>query len=151
MDFNWLAIFIAALLGLVLGALIAQWFNKSDEEAKEKLIALEKEFDAYREEVSDHFVETAAMVNQLTSSYKNVYDHLEKGAYKLVGQEELHKRLENVDTKPVLLEYIGAKPSTKDGQDSSQAQSLKTDENTQEEADNLEFDLEKEHDKGQES
>jgi len=151
MDFNWLAIFIAALLGLLIGALIAQWFKKSDGDAKEKLDSLEKEFYDYRLEVSDHLVETAAMVNQLTSSYKKVYEHLEQGAYKLVGQEELHKRLENVDTKPVLLEYIGAKPSTEDSQTSTQAQPADSNKATQEEADDLEFDLEKELDEVKES
>ncbi len=113
MDVNWLMIFITALISLVVGVLIgflvSAMFKKDNKEEQEKLIALEEEFADYRTEVSDHFVETAAMVNQLTSSYKNVYDHLEKGAYKLVGEEELHKRLENVESQPVLLEYIGVK------------------------------------------
>ena len=120
MDVNWLMIFITALIGLIIGVLlgflIASMFQKDNKEDKEKLIALEEEFANYRNEVGDHFVETAAMVNQLTSSYKNVYDHLEKGAYKLVGEDELHKRLENIDSKPVLLEYIGAKPKEEDSE-----------------------------------
>lgn len=113
MDINWLMIFITALISLIVGVLvgflISGMFKKENMEDKEKIIALEEEFASYKTEVGDHFVETAAMVNQLTSSYKNVYDHLEKGAYKLVGEEELHKRLEDVESQPVLLEYIGAK------------------------------------------
>jgi len=113
MDTNWLINFITALIGLIvgvlLGFLISAMFKKGNKEDREKLIALQEEFDNYKREVSDHFVETAARVNQLTSSYKDVYDHLEKGAFKLVGAEELHKRLENIEAQPVLLEYIGLK------------------------------------------
>jgi hypothetical protein len=57
--------------------------------------------------VTEHFVKTAHLVNELTHSYKAVYDHLEKGAYTLVGSETLHQRLEKVEAEPVMLEYLG--------------------------------------------
>jgi uncharacterized membrane-anchored protein YhcB (DUF1043 family) len=81
--------------------------RRHDTNNPEQLEKLQSELDSYREEVSEHFVKTAHLVNELTHSYKAVYDHLERGAYKLVGSETLHQRLEKVEAEPVMLEYIG--------------------------------------------
>src|SRR5690625_3496983 len=70
---------------------------------------LEAQLDEYQREVSDHFVETATLVNNLTRSYKAVYDHLESGAYRLVGEEALQKRLKDVESKPILIEPLGTR------------------------------------------
>lgn len=62
---------------------------------------------AYRREVADHFVETAQLVNRLTDSYKEVFDHLRDGAGKLVDEETLRQRLANEEDKDVTLHLIG--------------------------------------------
>lgn len=112
----WMALML--LVGILLGALIARRGLKPNtlkaekaEELKEALTIKDNELEKLKAEVSDHFVETAALVNQLTQSYKAVYEHLEKGAYHLVGEETLQKRLSHVETEPVMLEYLGHKRS----------------------------------------
>ena len=79
-------------------------------EAREQLqhmVQRDREMSGYKSQVDDHFVETAALINQMTQSYKAVYDHLEKGAVSLVGKENMQKRLGNIRSEPVKLEYIG--------------------------------------------
>lgn len=61
----------------------------------------------YREEVADHFVKTAELVNRLTDSYKKVFDHLRDGAGKLVDEETLRQRLAHEEDKDVTLHLIG--------------------------------------------
>jgi uncharacterized membrane-anchored protein YhcB (DUF1043 family) len=76
-------------------------------EQLQHMVQRDREVSDYKGKVDDHFVETAALINQMTQSYKAVYDHLEKGAVSLVGRENLQKRLANVRSEPVKLEYIG--------------------------------------------
>jgi uncharacterized membrane-anchored protein YhcB (DUF1043 family) len=76
-------------------------------EQLQHMVQRDREVSDYKGKVDDHFVETAALINQMTQSYKAVYDHLEKGAVSLVGRENLQKRLANIRSEPVKLEYIG--------------------------------------------
>jgi uncharacterized membrane-anchored protein YhcB (DUF1043 family) len=127
MQTNYIEIVMALLVGVLLGMLISRLSsrNKSKVEPltkeleqrnqellqiKEQLqhmVQRDREMSGYKSQVDDHFVETAALINQMTQSYKAVYDHLEKGAVALVGRENLQKRLGNIRSEPVKLEYIG--------------------------------------------
>jgi uncharacterized membrane-anchored protein YhcB (DUF1043 family) len=102
----WLWLLLAFVAGGVAGVLLANR-RRHDANDSQQLAKLQSELDSYREEVTEHFVKTAHLVNELTHSYKAVYDHLEKGAYTLVDSETLHRRLEKVEAEPVMLEYIG--------------------------------------------
>jgi uncharacterized membrane-anchored protein YhcB (DUF1043 family) len=104
---SWMWIGAALLLGAVLGAATYAWTMRRDRFDRETVNRLRAELEEYREEVTEHFVETAQLVNNLTRSYKAVYDHLEHGAYRLVGDEKLRKELGYVESEPVKLEYIG--------------------------------------------
>jgi uncharacterized membrane-anchored protein YhcB (DUF1043 family) len=99
----------ALLAGAVLGAAGAMLLARRDRGDSEKLELLRSELDGYKQNVSEHFVQTAELVNELTRSYKAVFDHLEQGAYRLVGEEALRRQLANVDAEPVKLEYIGSR------------------------------------------
>jgi uncharacterized membrane-anchored protein YhcB (DUF1043 family) len=81
-------------------------------EQLQHMVQRDRDMSDYKHKVDDHFVETAALINQMTQSYKAVYDHLEKGAMSLVGKETLQKRLSNVQAEPVKLEYIGLSSQT---------------------------------------
>lgn len=65
----------------------------------------------YQEEVADHFVKTAELVNRLTDSYKEVFDHLRDGAGRLVDEETLRERLSHEEDKDVTLHLIGYRAS----------------------------------------
>lgn len=79
---------------------------------RESAAKLRSELEAYREEVREHYVETARRVDRLTHAYKDVYDHLEHGAYRLVGEAELRERLDDGRSEPVTLEGIGQRRLT---------------------------------------
>ena len=99
-------VLVGALLGGI-GALIALRRGRNDPTSAR---SLERELETYRRDVADHYVETAKRVDALTHAYKAVYDHLEDGAVRLVGEAELRQRLdrlEDASREPVTLEGIG--------------------------------------------
>lgn len=98
--------FIGLALGLAAGSVgVWAWFRYGTDAAGEA--AARKREQAYRQEVADHFVKTAELVNRLTDSYKGVFDHLRKGAETLVEEETLRKRLAQEENKDVTLHLIG--------------------------------------------
>lgn len=106
MDFIW--ILLAIITGGMIGIGITLAVHQDMRRKLKALQDVEKEYESYKEEVTEHFVGTAGLVNQLTQSYKAVYDHLEGGAVKLVGEEKLTKALGHVKHEPVVLESLGA-------------------------------------------
>jgi len=57
--------------------------SRRTEELQQKLNALQTEFDAYREQVSSHFLRTSELVQKMTDSYRDVYEHLATGSQAL--------------------------------------------------------------------
>lgn len=104
---TWLWVVVALLIGALLGGLVVYLLARRRWADAVRSAELQRQLDEYRQEVGDHFVETAELVNNLTRSYKAVYDHLEQGAYRLVDEETLRKQLGDVDAEAVRLEYIG--------------------------------------------
>jgi uncharacterized membrane-anchored protein YhcB (DUF1043 family) len=80
----WLAGFGGALIGLVLGFVLARSRSRGDAnrmlELEEQLRIAESDHAAYRTQVSGHFVETSRRLHDLTLQYKSVYEHLADGA-----------------------------------------------------------------------
>lgn len=103
----WLLIAAGVLVGALLGGAIALVVLRRAGGAGSDVNALKGELDDYRREVAEHYVETAKRVDALTHAYKSVYDHLEDGAYRLVGEHELRARLEDASSEPVTIEGIG--------------------------------------------
>lgn len=102
----WMLLLAGLLVGLLLGGLIGLLALRRDGDDG-KARDLREELDAYRDQVASHYAETAKRVDALTQAYKSVYDHLEQGAYRLVGEEELRERLDDSASDPVTLEGIG--------------------------------------------
>src|SRR6056297_2878341 len=103
-EFSLVWLLIGALAGLVLGgAGVFAWLRYGGEAG----CSARRREEAYREEVADHFVKTAELVNQLTDSYKEVFDHLRDGAGHLVDEEILRQRLAHQDDEKVTLQRIG--------------------------------------------
>lgn len=59
-----------------------------------------------REEVNQHFVTTAALVNELTDVYKELFDHLSDGAGRLVEPDAID-RMPRVRDREVTIKRIG--------------------------------------------
>ena len=72
--------------GLIIGLGIAYLTNKDKSRVKQlqnELDALEQRFNDYRNQVSEHFLQTSELVDKMTNSYREVYEHLAKGSESL--------------------------------------------------------------------
>jgi uncharacterized membrane-anchored protein YhcB (DUF1043 family) len=49
-------------------------------ELEREFTDLQREFDHYREQVSEHFLTTSELVQKMTDSYRDVYEHLAGGS-----------------------------------------------------------------------
>ncbi|MFC2304373.1 MAG: YhcB family protein [Cardiobacterium hominis] len=114
MDHN---VIIAAAVGFFIGAVLvwiikntnqnnAEHLQEESETLRQEYEALKKTFADYRNNVSNHFAKTADAVDQLTDSYKNVYNHLSAGARALMDKESLQKQIEKRQGKSVTLAYL---------------------------------------------
>lgn len=95
--------------GLVVGAAVGAvsvWMLRG-KQSSPAVSELKKENDRFRNEVTDHFVETARLINELTDSYKAVFDHLSKGADTLVEDQVLAERMPRVSAREVRLRHLG--------------------------------------------
>lgn len=107
---TWIWISIAAIAGALIGG-GAVWLLVRSRSSGPSIAELEKENQRFKAEVTDHFVETARLINQMTDSYKAVFDHLSGGAQRLVDPKDLSERL-SVEHREVRLHRIGASGSS---------------------------------------
>ena len=108
-DLPWgLHLALSALAGLALG-LLAMWLilrqSSANQIAHE---ALAQQFSDYRHKVDQHFVDTAAAVDELNRSYQKVLQHLSAGAQTLMGKEALQEQLAQRSNKAVTVSYLAA-------------------------------------------
>ncbi|MDO4643250.1 MAG: DUF1043 family protein [Cardiobacteriaceae bacterium] len=114
---------IGAVIGFLAGGGLV-WIlggRQNGEQWEEETAALRKECEAlkksfadYRNNVSNHFAKTADAVDQLTDSYKNVFNHLSEGAQSLMDKEALQLQLEKRQGKSVTLSYLVQAQETTD-------------------------------------
>lgn len=74
------------LLGIGLGLLLGRRTSPAalkQREAERRLDQLLQDKQAYEDEVVEHFTDTAKLLNQLTERYRDVHNHLAKGADQL--------------------------------------------------------------------
>ncbi|PKL94742.1 MAG: hypothetical protein CVV18_07980 [Gammaproteobacteria bacterium HGW-Gammaproteobacteria-8] len=105
----WIWMLIGLIFGALLGGAAVWWMNGRGGDRK-SVAALQQENARFKAEVTDHFVETARLINQMTDSYKAVFDHLSGGAQRLVDPKDLSERLA-VEHREVRLHRIGASRS----------------------------------------
>ncbi|NKB34153.1 MAG: DUF1043 family protein [Pseudomonadales bacterium] len=83
-------------IGVVAGVVFASRLNTSPsrvQELENQIRTLKESHDEYRDSVSDHFGMTAELVQHMTESYKEVYQHLASGAQDLCSTEVASKLL----------------------------------------------------------
>ena len=81
-------------IGVVTGVAFASRLNTSPshvQELENQITNLKEAHNEYREGVSDHFSMTAELVQHMTESYKEVYQHLANGAQDLCNIEVANK------------------------------------------------------------
>src|SRR6056297_4232909 len=104
---------VGLVVGGVIGALATWWISRARGGAV-SVMQLKQENDRFKDEVTEHFVETARLINQMTDSYKQVFDHLSSGAEKLVDEKSLAERLPPAGGEEVRLSQFGAPTSGHD-------------------------------------
>ncbi len=86
LTFDWLVGLALLLGGMVAGGVFVRLLRLDASREKDLTQELERtrdEFESYRREVAEHFRGTAQAVNQMTESYRNVYEQLRRGAEQL--------------------------------------------------------------------
>ena len=96
---DWFFWLVLLLLGLGMGFLLGRNNNgdlKRQNQLSKQLQNAHTEMAEYKEQVNLHFADTAAAVNQLTDSYRNVHEHLAKGAQSLCDDPDAASSLETI-------------------------------------------------------
>ncbi|PIE46230.1 MAG: hypothetical protein CSA44_00670 [Gammaproteobacteria bacterium] len=114
---------VVAVVVFIIGILIGKALGSGRrvEEAKQKVEAAEKELADYKASVSQHFGQTADLIDDLTQSYKAVFEHLGSSARHLLTEEEVKQHLQSRASKAVTLTYL-ADESISDSNPMVQAQ-----------------------------
>ena len=92
----WLTGIGCLALGIVLGVIFSKRNAGNSNRMKElesQIIAIEERHEQYKGDVSEHFGVTSELVQQLTQSYRDVYQHLAMGAQDLCTTEVANKML----------------------------------------------------------
>jgi uncharacterized membrane-anchored protein YhcB (DUF1043 family) len=123
----WLLGLVCLLAGIVIGAILYK-FLRSDEvrvtQLEDQLQTLSDEYENYKKEVHAHFGDSAQLLNKLTESYRDVYQHLAQGARALCPdyianqitrappitdvsrEEDIQQRLDNKAIPSPPLDYV---------------------------------------------
>ncbi len=93
---TWLIAVACLAVGIVIGVVFSSRLNSSPsrvQELENQIRDLKESHNGYRENVSDHFSMTADLVQHMTESYREVYQHLASGAQDLCSNEVAGKLL----------------------------------------------------------
>jgi uncharacterized membrane-anchored protein YhcB (DUF1043 family) len=78
----------AFIVGCLLSLLLTRSLSSSEKKSRTletRLKETEEKLNGYQQEVTDHFSQTAELVNNLTQNYKEVHEHLAGSALKLAN------------------------------------------------------------------
>ncbi len=109
-----LAIIASGLIGIVAGAALHKQFGHSGSQTRRLSAELEEaqeKGEKYRQEVADHFSETAGLLNNLTQQYRDIHQHLASGADELCRNDDGQSLLTGV---PIELDMPARNAATED-------------------------------------
>lgn len=92
----WLTAVACLVVGVVIGVVFSSRLNSSAsrvQELENQIRDIKDNHLTYRDNVSDHFSTTADLVQHMTESYREVYQHLASGAQDLCSNEVAGKLL----------------------------------------------------------
>src|SRR5690606_11690539 len=96
-DTLWLTGIGCLAIGICLGVIVASRMKSANPSRvamlEETVQQLQSQHEKYREHVGQHFDMTAELVQQMTESYRDVYQHLATGAQELCSGEVANKLL----------------------------------------------------------
>jgi uncharacterized membrane-anchored protein YhcB (DUF1043 family) len=88
----WAVGILSFLIGIALGWIITYTLvvrHGRTHQLQLELDQLKENFRDYRDQVTHHFMRTSELVQEMTQSYRSVYEHLASGAQRLCGDPEL--------------------------------------------------------------
>ncbi len=103
MTFSLEALIMVCAITLCIGGLIGAVISRTllppemQKDLEQRLQSSREELDQYQHDVAQHFADTSKLVANLTRSYKDVHDHLAKGAIELTNAEISKKIIEAGD------------------------------------------------------
>jgi uncharacterized membrane-anchored protein YhcB (DUF1043 family) len=86
----WVVGILSFLLGGGIGCIFAYLVfarNRRTHHLQMELNQLTERFTDYRDQVTQHFMRTSELVQEMTHSYRSVYEHLASGAQHLCGEQ----------------------------------------------------------------
>ncbi len=96
-NMTWLIGIGGLAIGVCLGVIAASRFKNSNPtrilELEQQVHDLQQKHDRYKENVGEHFSMTAELVQHMTESYRDVYQHLASGAQELCSGDVANKLL----------------------------------------------------------
>jgi uncharacterized protein len=88
----------AFIIGCLLSLLLTRSLSSSEKRSRTleaQLKTTEEKLNDYQQEVTDHFAQTAQLVNNFTQNYKEVHEHLAGSALKLANVDISRQLLSN--------------------------------------------------------
>jgi uncharacterized membrane-anchored protein YhcB (DUF1043 family) len=88
----WLGYVAVFALGFGLGYAFLYYRNNDNRvrELENHLTALQGKYESYQQAVTGHFAQSAQLVNNLTTAYRDVHEHLQRGASDLCADNQRH-------------------------------------------------------------
>ena len=86
LSWTWAVGLITFAFGIVCGigvAYLVPGNRRRTQELENKVNSLQQEYDSYHEQVGQHFLKTSELVEKMTESYRDVYEHLATGSQAL--------------------------------------------------------------------
>lgn len=92
---------ICLLAGGAIGAVLFKSFDSRSQNRalEERAFRAEEELKRYQQDVAEHFAKTSELVNGLTQSYRDVYEHLANSALKLTTPALSRQIMESANTQ----------------------------------------------------
>lgn len=96
---------LAGVVGLVIGGLF-MYFARTGGKPENSVKAVEEKLENYQQDVETHFAKTADLIDNLTGSYQEVFEHLSQSAEKLLTEEQIKNQLINRKSREVTIKYL---------------------------------------------
>lgn len=96
---------MAGIVGLVIGG-VFMYFAQKNKTTGKSVKAVEEQLENYQQDVESHFAKTADLIDNLTNSYKEVFEHLSDSAENLLTEEQIKNQLINRKSREVTIKYL---------------------------------------------
>lgn len=102
---GWVYFLMAGGLGLLLGMLLMYLFQRKSTTSPD-VKTIQKQLDSYQNQVENHFAKTADLIDNLTDSYQQVFEHLSESAEDLLSEEQIKNQLAGRKSREVTIKYL---------------------------------------------